>query len=283
MDLTQRAQRSPYHIGVLGMMNTARMADKARARLSNTLGEYKAGQGSGRDQRTLTSLGLSEDTFLEIVEKAQDDQSIETGIRAVSNINLDQIKAFNAVERDREPPNETYRRGFEERKLIVGQPEIITMLDMCDAEDIHDFGVPFDLTIGPPLSAHSGGILGIVCLGRLISKTKAFLNNTLSEYKFGANSGLDINTMKFLDLTETELIDGVGHRPDLPDLLKWLRSKISKSPHEITDWNRDRRARGPWNEEIQKMFDDRAVAVGRTDLTTFLDLLDCEDANDYPQ
>ena len=283
MDLTQRAPRSPYHIGVLGMMNTARMVDKARARLSNTLGEYKAGQGSGRDQRTLTSLGLSEDTFLEIVKKAQDDQSIETGIQAVSNINLDQIKAFNAVERDREPPNETYRRGFEERKLIVGQPEIITMPDMLDAEDIHDFGVPFDLTIGPPLSAHSGGILGIVCLGRLISKTKAFLNNTLSEYKFGANSGLDINTMKFLDLTETELIDGVGHRPDLPDLLKWLRSKISKSSHEITDWNRDRRARGPWNEEIQKMFVDRAVAVGRLDLTTFLDLLDCEDANDYSQ
>ena len=89
--------------------------------------------------------------------------------------------------------------------------------------------------------------------------------------------------MKFLDLTETELIDGVGHRPDLPDLLKWLRSKTSKRPHEITDWNRDRRARGPWNEEIQKMFDDRAVAVGRPDLATFLDLLDCEDANDYLQ
>ena len=78
MDLSQRAPRSPYHIGVLGMMNTARMVDKARARLSNTLGEYKAGQGSGRDQRTLASLGLSEDTFLEIVKKAQDDQSIET-------------------------------------------------------------------------------------------------------------------------------------------------------------------------------------------------------------
>ena len=49
MDLTQRAPRSPYHIGVLGMMNTARMADKARDRLSNTLGEYKAGQESHRD------------------------------------------------------------------------------------------------------------------------------------------------------------------------------------------------------------------------------------------
>ena len=283
MDLSQRAPRSPYHVGILGMMNAARMIDKARARLNNTLGEYKAGQESGRDQRTLTSLGLSEDTFLKIVEKAKNDQAAETGIRAVSSINLDQIKAFNAVERDRKPPDETYRRGFEERKLIVGQPEITTMPDMLDAEDMHDFGIPSDLTVGSPLSAHSGGILGVVCLGRLVSKTKAFLNGKLGEYKFGANSGLDVNTMQFLDLTETELVDGVDRRSDLPDLLQWLRSKIDKSRHEIVDWNQDRRARGPWNEEIQKMFDDRAAAVGRPDLTTFLNLLDCEDANDYPK
>ena len=283
MDLSQRAPRSPYHVGILGMMNTARMTDKARARLNNTLGEYKAGQESGRDQRTLTSLGLSEDSFLKIVEKAKDDQAIETEIRAVSSVDLDQIKAFNIVERDRKPPNEAYRRGFEERKLIVGQPEIITMPDMLDAEDMHDFGIPSDLTVGPPLSAHSGGILGIVCLGRLISKTKAFLSSKLGEYKFGTNSGLDVNIMKFLDLTETELLDGVNHRSNFSDLLQWLRSKIDKSHHEVADWNRDRRARGPWNEEIQKMFDDRAVAVRRPDLTTFLDLLDCEDADDYPQ
>ena len=30
------------------------------------------------------------------------------------------------------------------------------------------------------------------------------------------------------------------------------------------------------------MFDQRIEAVGRPDLTTFLDLLDCEDAVDFP-
>ena len=35
-------------------------------------------------------------------------------------------------------------------------------------------------------------------------------------------------------------------------------------------------------QQIQKMFDQRIEAVGRPDLTTFLDLLDCEDAVDFP-
>ena len=70
MDLTKHAPRSPYHIGISGMMNLARMADKAIAKLNNTLGEYKSGETSGRDRRTLSALGLSEEKFLGIIQNS---------------------------------------------------------------------------------------------------------------------------------------------------------------------------------------------------------------------
>ena len=288
MDLTKRAPRSPYHISILGTMNLARMADKAVAKLNNTLGEYKSGETSGRDRRTLSALGLSEKQFLEIIKNSSadgrtSDAAIAAQLSQQVDIDLEKTKAFNVAERNRTPLDEDYRRRFEERRRIIGQPEIISLPDMLDAEDMHDFGVPSNLTLAPPVSPHSGGILGIVCLGRLISKAKGFLAGKLGEYKFGDNSGLDVNVMQFVGLTEAELLDGIGKHVELTDLLPWLRHKINKSQREVADWNQDRRSRGPWNQKIQKMFDQRIEAVGRLDLTTFLDLLDCEDAADFPQ
>lgn len=288
MDLTKHAPRSPYHIGISGMMNLARMADKAIAKLNNTLGEYKSGETSGRDRRTLSALGLSEEKFLGIIQNSSGadgrmgDTAIAVQLRQQVDIDLEKIKSFNVAERNRTPPDEDYYRRFEERRRIIGQPEIISLTDMLDAEDMHDFGVPSNLTLTPPVSAHSGGILGIVCLGRLISKAKGFLAGKLGEYKFGDNSGLDVNVMQFVGLTEAKLLDGIGKHAELTDLLPWLRRKIDKSQQEVANWNQDRRSRGPWNQEIQKMFDQRIEAVGRPDLTTFLDLLDCEDAVDFP-
>jgi len=276
VDLAKHAPRSPYHIGISGMMNLARMADKAIAKLNNTLGEYKSGETSERDRRTLSALGLSEEKFLGIIQNSSadgrmGDAAIAVQLRQQVDIDLEKIKAFNVAERNRTPPDEDYYRRFEERRRIIGQPEIMSLPDMLDAEDMHDFGVPSNLT------------LGIVCLGRLISKAKGFLAGKLGEYKFGNNSGLDVNVMQFVGLTEAKLLDSIGKHAELTDLLPWLRHKIDKSRQEVADWNQDRRSRGPWNQEIQKMFDQRIEAVGRPDLTTFLDLLDCEDAVDFPQ
>ena len=70
MDLVKRAPRSPYNVGIFGMMNLARMTDKAVAQLSDSIGQYKFGSNSNRDCRTLSALGLTEKDFLNIVESA---------------------------------------------------------------------------------------------------------------------------------------------------------------------------------------------------------------------
>ena len=70
MNLAKRTPRSPYNVGVFGVMNLARMTDKAIARLSDSIGQYNFGSSSNRDCRTLSTLGLTEKDFLNIVESA---------------------------------------------------------------------------------------------------------------------------------------------------------------------------------------------------------------------
>merc|ERR1712096_456106 len=115
MGLTKHAPRSPYHIGISGMMNLARMADKAIAKLNNTLGEYKSGETSGRDRRTLSALELSEEKFLGIIQNSSadgrmGDVAIAVQLRQQVDIDLEKIKAFNVAERNRTPPDEDYYR-----------------------------------------------------------------------------------------------------------------------------------------------------------------------------
>ncbi len=80
MNLAKLAPRSPYNVGVFGMMNLARMTDKAIVRLSDSIGQYKFGSNSNRDYRTLSTLGLTEKYFLNIVENALYNSSAECRI-----------------------------------------------------------------------------------------------------------------------------------------------------------------------------------------------------------
>ena len=292
MNLAKLAPRSPYNVGVFGMMNLARMTDKAIARLSDSIGQYKFGSNSNRDCRTLSTLGLTEKDFLNIVENALYNSSAECRIsdsfvsnklRSQTDLSLKKIKDFNLHERNKKPSGESYHQNFELRRQVVGQPEIQTLPDMLDAEDAYEFGIPSDLTLMPPISPHSGAILGICCLGRLISKATSVLNGKLGDYKFGNASSLDVGIMNFIDINQAELLDGIAQHSNWLNLISWLRSRISKSQQEVAEWNQDRRLRGPWNSEVQTIFDQRCRTINRMDLTTFLDLLGCEDAADFSQ
>jgi hypothetical protein len=82
-------------------------------------------------------------------------------------------------------------------------------------------------------------------------------------------------------MSADEFFDGVRQQPEEGALAKWLLSRIQKTDAEIAEWNKMRRARGPWNDESRKMFERRAQTAGRPDVTTFVDLLDAEDAHDF--
>ncbi len=283
MDLTKQPPRSPYCTAVLGLMGAARAADKARAELNNTIGEYQFGRDSGLDRRTLEFLGLSPEEFFDAVKAYPDDQSLSAGLKEKTGKTIEEIKAYNEAQRNRTPPDEQSRQRFEQRRQNIGRLDIKMMSDMLDAEDVHEFGPPTELTAGPPRSPHSGSLLGIACLARMADKARAKLAGTIGEYKYGEDSGLDEGTLEFIGLTANEFLEGVRQSPDDAALASWLLERVQKTDAEIADWNAQRRARGPWNDEIQKIFDQRANAAGRPDLTTFLNLLDCEDAHDFPR
>ena len=110
----------------------------------------------------------------------------------------------------------------------MGQPEIQTLLDMLDAEDAYEFGIPPDLTLMPPISPHSGAVLGICCLGRLISKATIVLNDKLGDHKFGNASSLDVRIMNFIDINQAELLDGIAQHSNWLNLISWLRVELVK-------------------------------------------------------
>jgi len=282
MDLTIQPPRSAYCTAVAGLMGAARATDKARAQLNGTMGEYRFGSTSGLDGRTLGFLGLSPDEFLDAVKACPDDRSLTASLQEKMGKIVEKIKACNESQRNRTPQDEEGRQHFEQRKQSIGRSDIKMVSDMLDAEDVHEFGPPTDLTSQPPRSAHSGSLLGIACLARMADKGRAKLAGKIGEYKYGEDSGLDENTLGFIELTADELLEGVRQSPDDGALARWLLERVHKSDQEIAEWNTERRARGPWNDEIQKMFNRRTNAVGRPDLTTFLDLLDAEDAHDFP-
>ena len=283
MDLTKQPPRSLYCTAIFGLMGAARAADKARAHLNGTPGEYRFGSTSGLDGRTLGFLGLSPDEFLEAVKACPDDKSLNAYLKGKTNKTIEEIKAYNEAQRARTPQDEQARQRFEQRKQNIGRPDIKMMTDMLDAEDVHEFGPPTDLTSQPSRSPHSGSLLGIVCLARMADKARAKLAGTLGEYKYGEDSGLDEAALGFIGLSADEFLEGVLNSPDDATLARWLLERVHKSNQEIADWNKWRRARGPWDDASRARLEQRANAVGRPDLTTFLDLLDAEDAHDFPR
>lgn len=290
MDLTKQPPRSPFYTGIIGLMGAARAVDKARAQLNGTIGEYRFGHDSGLDARTLRFLNISPEEFLEIVKSSPNRKSLNARLNGKTTRTIEEIKAHNEPLRNLKPAgvlwnisDEEAHQRFETRKANINRSDIKTMFDLLDAEDSHDFGPPTNLAAKPPRSAHSGGLIGIVCVARMADKARAKLTKSLGEYKYGEDSGLDKNVLEFIGLTADDFLDGVRRNADDAGLAQWLLTHVHKQDQEVSDWNAERRTRGPWNDEIREAFEGRAKAVHRPDLTTFLDLLDEEDAHDFPE
>ena len=81
MDLTKAYPRSPRET-LLGIPMLPRMIDKARAVLSDTVGEYVYGEKSPFDMAVLQYLGLAPGAFLEGVRESPDDAAMSSWLEA---------------------------------------------------------------------------------------------------------------------------------------------------------------------------------------------------------
>lgn len=118
---------------------------------------------------------------------------------------------------------------------------------------------------------------GYVHLCRMIDKARAKAAGTIGEYIYPCP--LDQALLEFLGIGGDAFYEAVKTRAD-QDILRWVKEHVTvRSPREIEEWNRTFLCRIPQNEESMRHFLEtrNRIAPHRTDVTTWVDLLDLEE------
>jgi hypothetical protein len=118
---------------------------------------------------------------------------------------------------------------------------------------------------------------GYVHLCRMIDKARAKSAGTIGEYIYPCP--LDQALLEFLGIGGDAFYEAVKTRADR-DILDWLTQHAeARSPKEIGGWNTTFLSRKPQNEESLRHFLEtrNRIAPHRTDVTTWVDLLDLEE------
>ena len=139
-----------------------------------------------------------------------------------------------------------------------------------------------DLTTGYPRSVRDK-VLGIVQLGRTIDKGKALAHGNLGEYHY--NCPMDKAVFEFLAIDHEQLLEVIRGTNSDAEIEAYVAPFIrKKSSHEIETWNREWVSRKPQGESLEYFTQLRdKVAPGRTDVSTWTDLLDVEEGRKVPQ
>jgi hypothetical protein len=116
----------------------------------------------------------------------------------------------------------------------------------------------------------------------MMDKSRAKAAGVVGEYIYPCP--LDKSLLEFLGIADDAFYEAVITRTDA-EVLDWLRLKASsRSPQEVEKWHQEFRDRGPDSEEKWNYFKgirDR-FAPDRTDVTTWVDLIDLEEGRDVP-
>jgi len=118
---------------------------------------------------------------------------------------------------------------------------------------------------------------GYVHLCRMIDKARAKAAGTIGEYIYPCP--LDQALLEFLGIGGDAFYEAVTTRTD-QDILSWVKEHATvRSPKEIEEWNTTFLSRKPQNEESLRHFLEvrNRIAPHRTDVTTWVDLLDLEE------
>lgn len=143
VDLNRRAPRSPYNTDVYGMVQLARLIDKGRAFIGNTLGPYFYGEESGLDRMMLRFLGVSPADFTEALKTLSTDAEVEAWLKENHSKSEADIKAFNEKMTQLRPETERQKARMAERlkKLDADPTEITTLFAVIDLDDEKTFTI----------------------------------------------------------------------------------------------------------------------------------------------
>ena len=141
-----------------------------------------------------------------------------------------------------------------------------------------------DLTRQPPRRPTNLGIAGIVGAARLTDKARAHNAETLGEYLYGGNSGLDRQVLEFLGIT-ADAYAGAADEHDDAALGQWVLETSGKTEAEIAEFNDDVISQNPDTEGHKQRLKERLArfAPGRTDITTVLQSMELDDWGSFWQ
>jgi len=143
VDLNRRAPRSPHNTDVYGMVQLARLIDKGRAFIGNTLGAYFYGEDSGMDRMTLGFLGVSPADFTEALKTLSIDAEVEVWLKENYSKSEADIKAFNEKMTQMGPETERHKAMMAKmlKKLDVDPTGINTWFAMMELDDEKTFAL----------------------------------------------------------------------------------------------------------------------------------------------
>jgi hypothetical protein len=137
VDLARHAPRSPYNTSLLSMIGLARLIDKGRASLSNSLGDYFYGKDSFLDSHVLKFLGISAESFQNALKDLPDDGAVLNWVQKQIDKSDTDIIDFNDKITSRGPRNTKQKSWFKKRVggLDPNRPDITTLMAMVQLDD----------------------------------------------------------------------------------------------------------------------------------------------------
>lgn len=283
VDLTVRPPRSARARDAAGICGVARMADKARAERAGKIDDYKYGDISGQDVRILAFLDVSADDFQEAAVSNPNDIELGEWVQENCNKSQEEIDTYNQAMVNR-GPDETTRERFEARRQEVdaSRTDITTWVALQDLDDELSFGV-VDLNRRAPRSPYNTDVYGMVHLARLIDKGRAFNGNTLGEYFYAEDSGMDRMALGFLGVSADEFTGALKEYSTDAEIESWLKENYAKSESEIEAFNEKITNMGPQNERYQAMMDRMLKKLGAedSDISTWFAMMDLDDEKTF--
>ena len=135
-----------------------------------------------------------------------------------------------------------------------------------------------DLTKQPPRRPSNTILAGIAGLARMADKARAFKNETLGDFKYGDDSGLDREILELIGAEAEEFADAAEEKTD-DELSRWVLSKADGKEEEIAEFNREQIGREPQDELHVRLLRERLAkfAPERNDIKTVFASIELDD------
>ncbi|MDE0502638.1 MAG: DUF5069 domain-containing protein, partial [Candidatus Poribacteria bacterium] len=136
----------------------------------------------------------------------------------------------------------------------------------------------------PPRRPSNLGIAGIVGAARMVDKARAHNDETLGEFLYGGESGLDRKVLDFLGISEEEFAEAVDEHDD-ESLNQWIGERSNVAQEAIDQFNRTELEQLPETDEYKQRLKDRIAkyAPGSTNIKTILQSIELDDWGNFWQ